>query len=428
MAGSLNNTFDGRGNLVRRVDSGGTAEFVYDARNLLVEIKRNGATIGKYGYDPSGLRVRIEDTEGVRLLLVEPTQQIEIAEYSDAGLLLRRFTHNPTRVDELLSQKDTAAPGSPKYYALADALGSVTGLVDADGVVKMTRHYDAYGATTSSSGSASTPFLYTGRRLDAALVGVGAFGGDLYYYRARWYDPAIGRFISADPEGDVDGPNLYGYVRGRPTIWQDPGGLEACAPLPNMSQIRIDAIAQLHDLSSSGKSFQFAEEGPGSILGIQLPFFAIPNKRRFEYGKFPWWFALGAPIVGMCENTMKNLVGESTFMTMREIKEGGGWTHAVLVACDKEGIAARGWKHGVGDVLAHEFTHYILAKLDMTDESTRLGATGTKQKSTSAVWYSTPWASALRSTLTGLAPNYTQLYTHGTYNDTKSLSLRRWDQ
>jgi RHS repeat-associated protein len=59
---------------------------------------------------------------------------------------------------------------------------------------------------------------FTGREWDAET--------GLYYYRARYYDPRLGRFISQDPIGLVGGVNLHAYVGNRPTVLTDPSGLQ----------------------------------------------------------------------------------------------------------------------------------------------------------------------------------------------------------
>jgi len=64
-----------------------------------------------------------------------------------------------------------------------------------------------------------TPLLYTGRRLDPETI--------LYYYRARYYHAGLGRFVSRDPIGYVDGVNFYQYVGNSPTQFVDPSGLDA---------------------------------------------------------------------------------------------------------------------------------------------------------------------------------------------------------
>ncbi len=50
----------------------------------------------------------------------------------------------------------------------------------------------------------------------------------LYYYRARYYDPTVGRFISEDPIGFGGGINFYAYVRNDPVILTDPLGRTMC--------------------------------------------------------------------------------------------------------------------------------------------------------------------------------------------------------
>jgi RHS repeat-associated protein len=98
-----------------------------------------------------------------------------------------------------------------------------------------TRRYDAVG--TFELGAANG-YAFTGREWDTQT--------GLYYYRARYYDPKIGRFISEDPIGVMGGMNFYAYVENRPTLFIDPSGL---------SGIPIDrdcAQAQLQSLMTGG--------------------------------------------------------------------------------------------------------------------------------------------------------------------------------
>src|ERR1700693_2835771 len=69
--------------------------------------------------------------------------------------------------------------------------------------------YDSYGMRTASSGSLTNAFQYTGRELDPET--------NLYFYRARYYDPAAGRFINEDLIGFGGGENFYRYVHNSPT-------------------------------------------------------------------------------------------------------------------------------------------------------------------------------------------------------------------
>ncbi len=78
--------------------------------------------------------------------------------------------------------------------------------------------YDSFSKQTSSSGSLANPFQYTGREIGPQT--------GLYYYRARYYDPLVGRFLSEDPEGFGASVNSYAYVDNDPVDWMDPTGLD----------------------------------------------------------------------------------------------------------------------------------------------------------------------------------------------------------
>jgi RHS repeat-associated protein len=77
--------------------------------------------------------------------------------------------------------------------------------------------YDSFGKLTASSGTLANPFQYTSRELDPET--------GLLNYRARYYDPSLGRFVSEDPIGFHAGVNFYDYVLNRPTVFLDPAGL-----------------------------------------------------------------------------------------------------------------------------------------------------------------------------------------------------------
>ncbi|MFA5905541.1 MAG: RHS repeat-associated core domain-containing protein, partial [Desulfobacula sp.] len=104
---------------------------------------------------------------------------------------------------------------SGRYYYHTDALGSTAALSDSTGTLKESYAYSPYGEITSP-GTLGNPYLFTGRQLDRE--------SGLYYYRARHYDPASGRFIQPDPIGFDGGINLYAYVLNNPLMFVDPDG------------------------------------------------------------------------------------------------------------------------------------------------------------------------------------------------------------
>ena len=96
----------------------------------------------------------------------------------------------------------------------------VTELTDSSGTVVQAYVYDSYGQVQAQFGDISNPYTYTARELDTET--------GLYYYRARYYDPAVGRFLAEDSlRGNLVFPqsqNRYSYVQSNPIIFTDPAG------------------------------------------------------------------------------------------------------------------------------------------------------------------------------------------------------------
>src|SRR5207245_1808712 len=126
----------------------------------------------------------------------------ELGGSADGVTYLRSFI-----IDEPFVRQST----SNEYYH-SDALGSVLALTGQNGVSQTTYNYDAFGKTTIA-GTSSNPFQYTGREND---------GTGLYYYRARYYNPSLGRFLSEDWFPTT---NRYPYVLSNPLRFKDTLGL-----------------------------------------------------------------------------------------------------------------------------------------------------------------------------------------------------------
>jgi RHS repeat-associated protein len=109
------------------------------------------------------------------------------------------------------------------FWLLTDHLGTVKDIVNNSGLIVNHIVYDAYGNLVSQTNSmVSSRYLFTGREFDAET--------GLYFYRARYYDAALGRFLSEDPIGmDSGDVNFYRYLANNPVDSTDPTGLQEAA-------------------------------------------------------------------------------------------------------------------------------------------------------------------------------------------------------
>jgi RHS repeat-associated protein len=123
---------------------------------------------------------------------------------------------------------------------LTDALGSTLRLTDGNAAKLVDYTYEPYGETTADA-SSTNPFQYTGREND---------GTGLYYYRARYYDAVLKRFVSEDPIGFAGGINLYSYASESPTTYTDVRGLAPGDRYVTIDGAAYDAIVDINATST----------------------------------------------------------------------------------------------------------------------------------------------------------------------------------
>lgn len=210
--------YDANGNLARKVSlaTGAATVFTWDAEDQLVRVDFPGGTFAEYRYDGMGHRIQ-KSVNGQITRYVYDGDGILI-EYDGSNNVVARYTH-AGGLDDVVSMER----GGASYFYHVDAQGSVVGLTDGSGQIVQTYVYDSYGRIVEATGTIQNPFCFTGRELDPET--------GLYYYRARYYDPATGRFLQKDPIGFLGGDtNLYAYVFNNPVNWVDPLGLQVGAP------------------------------------------------------------------------------------------------------------------------------------------------------------------------------------------------------
>jgi RHS repeat-associated protein len=190
-------TYDANGNM-----NVGTAR-AWDAENRLTSITKDGVTT-TFGYDGDGARIK-QTANGATTIYVNQFYQ--------------KTGDNVTTNYYLGSQLIAVRSADNLSYIHQDSLGSTSVTSNSSGNITSTVKYFSFGLTRSSSGTMPTDREFTGQILDTT---------GLYFYNARYYDPAIGRFISADsiiPHfGDSQSLNRYSYCLNNPLKYTDPTG------------------------------------------------------------------------------------------------------------------------------------------------------------------------------------------------------------
>lgn len=206
-AGGNAYTYDHDGNLATR--SGGFT-FAWDAENRLTSIAGPGVNRA-YEYDAEGF-LRRRTLNGVAThLQADPIGLVNlVGEYDAGGQAKARYVHGLGLVARV------GAAGAA-YYSF-DGAGNTVALTDAGGTPVNRYDHLPFGERRSASENTPQPLAFGGR-------GGWLRDGDLHWARARWYDPAIGRFLGPDPLG-IDGAdlNLYRYVVNSPVLSGDPSG------------------------------------------------------------------------------------------------------------------------------------------------------------------------------------------------------------
>ena len=194
-------TYDAQGNMLSDKDN----TYKYDSANRVSEVITKTGSIQKNRYDAEGLRAELE--ENGRLVSFIYNDEKVVTEQSDNNTI--RYI----RGYDLVSSDSEAA--KTYYHYASDEMGSITHITDEQGNVLNHYEYDAFGNFTLKEETIENRFAFTGEQYDPV--------SQLYYLRARFYSPAIARFIQEDTYYG-DGLNLYAYCHNNPVMYVDPSG------------------------------------------------------------------------------------------------------------------------------------------------------------------------------------------------------------
>ena len=248
--GTYNMLYDLDGNVTSIINATTTNTLLWSARNQLTNML--GAVAATFAYDGVGRRISRTVSSTTEKYAYDGLDTV--LQKDSGGSVAARYFRGLS-IDEPWQRIDST---STRDY-MADALGSTVAMADTNGVIRGQYAYEPFGATTMT-GALTNSYKFTGREDD---------GTGLYYYRARYYLPALGRFISEDPIGFAGGQiDLYGYVGNDPIRATDRSGLQA----PVTAPVTVPGPVGTYPGLPSG----FNPFNPGEILGSGLGEFLGP--------------------------------------------------------------------------------------------------------------------------------------------------------
>ncbi|WP_426994316.1 RHS repeat domain-containing protein [Methylomonas sp. CM2] len=303
--------YDAYGNRRQRTaQDSSVRRYLYDTAQQLTQVRSGsdtGTLLTSYSYDNAGNQT--QRSGGVNLTLAYDALD-RLASASGAGLAESyRYDHQGRRIEtvsngtptrfvysgrDILSEYGANWNAAQAHYAYAgldqpllrntpsgnayyhaDGLGSVVATSNAAGAVTASARYDAFGQTINKTGTIPR-YGYAGREPDAT---------GLIHYRARSYDPSLGRFGQRDPAGFADGINPYAYVGNNPISFSDPLGLMKSVPsiwtapsYPGSGQVvSVNAPSGLSSTKAGGIA------GSGSALAIAGAIARSPTSGPGDY-------------------------------------------------------------------------------------------------------------------------------------------------
>lgn len=207
--------YDDNGSRTAKRDGGGAIieSYTYDQRRLINQATISGSS-ESYSYDPNAFRIGKTTPTDTNNYLLEG-EHLE-ATYDENNQLKASYLRGVV-VDEIINgvEKDSNGKLINRSYH-HDQVNSVIATTDHTGATTQSNAYGPFGQSLSTTGTDTNALKYTGREND---------NNGLYYYRARYYDPFAGRFLSEDPLGFQAGVNFYAYVGNNPLKFNDPMGL-----------------------------------------------------------------------------------------------------------------------------------------------------------------------------------------------------------
>lgn len=205
---------------------------VYDAENRLTSLAYNNGASNyetKYFYSGDSMLAKVEKWDDTVVPgTMEKRDEVRfvragvstVQERDEANAVTREFTWGMNMgggIGGLLNLNQ----GGQDYSYLYDGKGNVMAVLDNTEAIQAAYRYDTFGNLKVKTGTLNQPFQFSTKRYDEQT--------GLSYYGYRFYNPAIGSWMTRDPLGEAGGINLYGFVQNNPVNFVDHWGLSQAA-------------------------------------------------------------------------------------------------------------------------------------------------------------------------------------------------------
>ena len=240
-------TYDADGNAFQTPLNGTMYNLTYDSLNQLTDVVTTGSAI-HYTYDAEGYRIAKTEGGNTTTYVVDTNNELSQVLTSTTNGKTTYYVYGLG-----LIAQDNTADGYKLYHY--DYRGSTTTITNLNGEITDTVFYSPYGKILKRTGTTTTPYLFVGK------YGVETDSCNLYYMRARYYNPYICRFINIDPIRDRF--NWYCYVRNSINSI-DPIGLEEIYIFynkgdENNKSLKDRAVKKEKELKNLGKTVYIKE-------------------------------------------------------------------------------------------------------------------------------------------------------------------------
>jgi len=211
--------YDANGSMTAKYDGADQQllHVAYDQRRLATVMGPTPQATGtRFSYDANAYRIGKESSAATKNYYLEGEH---LESVYDANNELQANYLRGAVVDEIINGFERNVGGELQNRSFHhDQVNSLVAQTDHNGNSVQHLSYGPFGELLSEAGAGNNSMRYTGREMDSET--------GLYYYRARYYDSELGRFISEDPIGFEGGGNFYEYVGNQPLQYNDPMGLE----------------------------------------------------------------------------------------------------------------------------------------------------------------------------------------------------------